>query len=126
LDFSAGFVKALGAVEILGAVGLILLALLDIAPVLGVAGMGVAFPAAVPLALVGVPGSFRGCRDLLTAAELPEIQVRLGHAPAAFGAPAGQRGLTHNGTATGDSELNPAALPPTVVPMWVDHVHMIL
>jgi hypothetical protein len=27
-------------------------------------------------------------------------------------------GLTHNGTATGDSELNPAALPPTVVPMW--------
>jgi hypothetical protein len=34
LDFSAGFVKALGAVEILGAVGLILPALLDIAPVL--------------------------------------------------------------------------------------------
>ena len=32
---------------------------------------GVAFPAAVPLGLVGVPGSFRGCRDLLTAAELP-------------------------------------------------------
>src|ERR687894_1213053 len=34
LDFSAGFVKALGAVEILGAVGLILPALLGIAPVL--------------------------------------------------------------------------------------------
>ena len=42
LDFSAGFVKALGAVEILGAVGLILPALLDIAPVL------------VPLAAVGL------------------------------------------------------------------------
>jgi hypothetical protein len=33
-DFSAGTVKAIGAVEILGAVGLILPALLDIAPVL--------------------------------------------------------------------------------------------
>ncbi len=42
LDFSAGFVKALGAVEILGAVGLILPALLDIAPFL------------VPLAAVGL------------------------------------------------------------------------
>jgi len=42
LAFSAGFVKALGAVEILGAVGLILPALLDIAPVL------------VPLAAVGL------------------------------------------------------------------------
>src|ERR687890_1624967 len=42
LDFSAGFVKALGAVEILGAVGLILPALLDIAPVL------------VPLAALGL------------------------------------------------------------------------
>ena len=42
LDFSAGFVKALGAVEILGAVGLILPALLDIAPNL------------VPLAAVGL------------------------------------------------------------------------
>jgi hypothetical protein len=31
------------------------------------------------------------------------------------------RGLAHNGTATGDSELNPAALPPTVVRMWVGH-----
>jgi uncharacterized membrane protein len=41
-DFSAGFVKALGAVEILGAVGLILPALLDIAPIL------------VPLAAVGL------------------------------------------------------------------------
>ncbi|MFL6141160.1 MAG: DoxX family protein [Labedaea sp.] len=42
LDFSAGFVKALGAVEILGAVGLILPAVLDIAPVL------------VPLAALGL------------------------------------------------------------------------
>ncbi|MGA8115131.1 MAG: DoxX family protein [Actinocatenispora sp.] len=42
LDFSAGFVKALGAVEILGAAGLILPAVLDIAPVL------------VPLAAVGL------------------------------------------------------------------------
>ena len=42
LDFSAGFVKALGAVEILGAVGLILPALLGIAPVL------------VPLAAIGL------------------------------------------------------------------------
>ena len=42
LDFSAGFVKALGAIEILGAVGLILPALLDIAPIL------------VPLAAVGL------------------------------------------------------------------------
>lgn len=42
LDFSAGFVKALGAVEILGAVGLVLPALLDIVPVL------------VPLAAVGL------------------------------------------------------------------------
>lgn len=42
LDFSAGFVKALGAVEILGAVGLILPGLLGIAPVL------------VPLAAVGL------------------------------------------------------------------------
>ena len=42
LNFSAGFVKALGALEILGAVGLILPALLDIAPVL------------VPLAATGL------------------------------------------------------------------------
>lgn len=41
-DFNAGFVKSLGAVEILGAVGLILPAALDIAPVL------------VPLAAVGL------------------------------------------------------------------------
>jgi hypothetical protein len=34
LDFGPGFVKALGAVEVLGAAGLILPALLDIAPVL--------------------------------------------------------------------------------------------
>jgi DoxX-like family len=42
LDFSSGFVKTLGAVEILGAVGLILPALVNIAPVL------------VPLAAVGL------------------------------------------------------------------------
>jgi uncharacterized membrane protein YphA (DoxX/SURF4 family) len=42
LDFSADFVKALGALEILGAIGLILPALLDIAPIL------------VPLAAVGL------------------------------------------------------------------------
>ena len=42
LSFSGGFVKALGAVEILGAIGLILPALLDIAPVL------------VPLAATGL------------------------------------------------------------------------
>jgi DoxX-like family len=34
LSFSAGFVKALGVIELLGAVGLILPALLNIAPVL--------------------------------------------------------------------------------------------
>ena len=42
LNFSAGFVKALGVVEILGAIGLILPAVLDIAPIL------------VPLAAVGL------------------------------------------------------------------------
>jgi hypothetical protein len=42
LDFSPGFVKALGAVEILGVTGLILPAVLDIAPVL------------VPLAALGL------------------------------------------------------------------------
>src|SRR5581483_1897881 len=42
LDFSVGFIKALGAVEILGAAGLILPALLNIAPIL------------VPLAAVGL------------------------------------------------------------------------
>lgn len=41
-DFDPGFVKALGAVEILGAIGLILPGALDIAPVL------------VPLAAVGL------------------------------------------------------------------------
>jgi hypothetical protein len=42
LGFSASFVKALGAIEILGAIGLILPALLDIVPVL------------VPLAALGL------------------------------------------------------------------------
>jgi hypothetical protein len=41
-DFSAGFIKALGAVEVLGAVGLILPGVLDIAPIL------------VPLAALGL------------------------------------------------------------------------
>ncbi|MFD6951427.1 hypothetical protein A6A08_09240 [Nocardiopsis sp. TSRI0078] len=41
-DFGSGFVKALGAVEVLGAVGLVLPAVLGIAPVL------------VPLAAVGL------------------------------------------------------------------------
>lgn len=41
-DFSPGFVKTLGALEVLGAVGLILPAALDIAPVL------------VPLAAIGL------------------------------------------------------------------------
>ena len=42
-DFSAGFVKALGAVEILGAIGLIVPAALDVAPILGpVAAVGLA------------------------------------------------------------------------------------
>jgi transposase len=30
------------------------------------------------------------------------------------------RGSAHNGTATGDSGLNPVALPPTVAPMWAE------
>lgn len=42
LDFSAGFVKVLGAIEVLGAIGLVVPALLDVAPVL------------VPLAAVGL------------------------------------------------------------------------
>jgi hypothetical protein len=39
-DLSAGFVKALGTVEILGAIGLILPAALDITPVLVLAAVG--------------------------------------------------------------------------------------
>ena len=39
-------------------------------------------------------------------------------AASSSGAASDVLGLTHNGTATGDSELNPQALPPTVVPMW--------
>ncbi|WSJ91248.1 DoxX family protein [Streptomyces sp. NBC_01304] len=42
LDFSADFLKGLGAVEVLGAVGLVLPALVDVAPVL------------VPVAAVGL------------------------------------------------------------------------
>jgi hypothetical protein len=51
-DFSAGFVKALGAVEILGAVGLILPAALDIAPLL------------VPLAAVGLAAIMAGAANV--------------------------------------------------------------
>jgi DoxX-like family len=43
LDFGAGFVKTLGALEILGAAGLVLPALLDVAPILvplAAAGLG--------------------------------------------------------------------------------------
>ena len=81
--------------------------------------MGVAFPAAVPLGLVGVPGSFRGCRDLLTAAELPEIQVRLGQAPAAFGAPAGQhRGGSEVAGAPGAGQLASSASRSAAAPIW--------
>jgi hypothetical protein len=36
------------------------------------------------------------------------------------------RGCAHNGTATGDSELNPGALTPAIVPMWVTSWRMIL
>jgi hypothetical protein len=61
LDFSAGFVKALGAIEVLGAVGLILPALLDIRPVL------------VPLAALGLA-------VIMTGAAVVECRRReLGH-----------------------------------------------
>jgi uncharacterized membrane protein YphA (DoxX/SURF4 family) len=53
-DFSGGFVKALGAVEILGAVGLIVPAALDIAPVL------------VPLAAVGLATIMVGAAIVMT------------------------------------------------------------
>lgn len=61
LDFGAGFVKALGAIEILGAAGLILPALLDVAPVL------------VPFAALGLG-------VIMTGAALVEIRRQeLGH-----------------------------------------------
>ncbi len=53
-DFSPGFIKALGAVEILGAAGLILPAALDIAPVL------------VPLAATGLGTIMVGAAILMT------------------------------------------------------------
>ena len=53
-DFSPGFVKALGAVEILGAAGLILPAALDIAPLL------------VPLAAVGLATIMVGAAIVMT------------------------------------------------------------
>jgi hypothetical protein len=58
-DFSPGFVKALGAVEILGAVGLILPAALDIAPIL------------VPLAAVGLATIMTGAAIVTTRRHEP-------------------------------------------------------
>ena len=60
LDFGAGFVKALGAVEILGAVGLILPALLDIAPVL------------VPLAALGLGLIMTGAATVMFRRQEPK------------------------------------------------------
>src|SRR5215831_16218354 len=65
LDFSAGFVKALGAVEILGAVGLILPALLGIAPIL------------VPVAAVGLALIMIGAA--IVTAERHEFKHMLGN-----------------------------------------------
>lgn len=59
-DFSAGFVKALGAVEILGAIGLILPAALNIAPVL------------VPLAATGLATVMIGAAILMTRRQEPK------------------------------------------------------
>lgn len=56
-DFSVGFVKALGAVEVLGAVGLILPGVLEIAPVL------------VPLAAVGLA-------TIMVGAAIVEFRLR--------------------------------------------------
>ena len=58
-DFSARFIKALGAVEILGAVGLILPAALDIAPIL------------VPLAAVGLATIMTGAAIVTTRRQEP-------------------------------------------------------
>jgi uncharacterized membrane protein YphA (DoxX/SURF4 family) len=58
-DFSARFIKALGAVEILGAVGLILPAALDIAPI------------RVPLAAVGLATIMTGAAIVTTRRQEP-------------------------------------------------------
>ena len=59
-DFSARFIKALGAVEILGAVGLILPAALDVAPIL------------VPLAAVGLATIMTGAAIVTTRRQEPK------------------------------------------------------
>ncbi|MFC5265801.1 DoxX family protein [Kribbella qitaiheensis] len=59
-DFSPGFIKALGAVEILGAVGLILPAALDIAPLL------------VPLAAVGLATIMTGAAIVTSRRQEPK------------------------------------------------------
>ena len=65
-DFNAGFVKALGAVELLGAVGLILPAALDVAPVL------------VPLAAVGLAAIMVGAATVeLRRQESKHVLVNL-------------------------------------------------
>ncbi|WP_410658869.1 DoxX family protein [Amycolatopsis sp. lyj-112] len=63
LDFSPGAVKAIGAVEILGAVGLILPALLDIAPVL------------VPLAALGLALVMAGAVVLRIRRHEPKVAL---------------------------------------------------
>ncbi len=59
-DFSPGFVKSLGALEILGAVGLILPAALNIAPVL------------VPLATVGLAAIMVGAANVTARRHEPK------------------------------------------------------
>ncbi|HEX3795633.1 MAG TPA: DoxX family protein [Acidimicrobiales bacterium] len=63
-DFSAGFVKALGAVEIMGAVGLILPAALGIGPVL------------VPLAAVGLGTIMIGAAIVTVAPSRVQARAR--------------------------------------------------
>jgi uncharacterized membrane protein YphA (DoxX/SURF4 family) len=58
-DFSAGFVKTLGAVEIVGAIGLIVPAALDLAPIL------------VPLAAVGLATIMTGAAIVTTRRHEP-------------------------------------------------------
>jgi hypothetical protein len=80
------------------------------------------------------PGQLRLAEEDGTAELSPEITDRdcsppsapdPGKWPGIFGAiwrplPRSRtRGSAHKGTATGDRELNPGALPPAVVPMWV-------
>jgi len=59
-DFSPGFLKTLGAVEILGAIGLILPAALDITPIL------------VPLAAVGLATIMVGAAIVTTRRQEPK------------------------------------------------------